>query len=81
MVRSQEALELAATDQSLRVLVLTGAGVVLPGCPNHFTPRPTRADVAGLPGHHLLHEIPAVTVAAEQCAGAGMGWALAATCG
>ena len=77
------ALELAAVDESLRVLVLTGAGSSF--CPgadlNHFTSGEpddplTERDFAVAT---LLHEIPAVTVAAINgaCAGAGLGWALA----
>jgi 2-(1,2-epoxy-1,2-dihydrophenyl)acetyl-CoA isomerase len=84
MVReASDALELAAHDGSIRVLVLTGAGDAF--CPGadlkHFTsggvderltPRQFRVTT-------LLHEIPAVTVAAINgaCAGAGLGWALA----
>jgi 2-(1,2-epoxy-1,2-dihydrophenyl)acetyl-CoA isomerase len=84
MVReARDALELAAADSSIRVLLLTGAGKAF--CPgadlNHFT--------SGGPDEvltsrqfavtTLLHEMPAVTVAAINgaCAGAGMGWALA----
>ena len=84
MVReAYQALELAAADPSVRVLVLTGAGKSF--CPGadlkHFT--------GGGPDERLtsrefrvttlLHEIPAVTVAAINgaCAGAGLGWALA----
>ena len=84
MVReAHDALELAAADASIRVLVLTGAGSAF--CPGadlkHFsgggkdevlTSRQFKVTT-------LLHEIPAVTVAAINgaCAGAGMGWALA----
>ncbi len=84
MVReAHDALELAAADASIRVLVLTGAGKSF--CPgadlNHFsgggkdevlTSRQFKVTT-------LLHEIPAVTVAAINgaCAGAGLGWALA----
>ncbi|MEZ5281325.1 MAG: enoyl-CoA hydratase-related protein [Acidimicrobiales bacterium] len=84
MVREMtEALETAATDDSIRVLVLTGAGrSFCPGADlNHFTdggPDDTlRAQDFRVTA--LLHEIPAVTVAAINgaCAGAGLGWALA----
>ena len=84
MVReAREALELAATDQTLRVLVLTGAGSSF--CPgadlNHFTSGEAdeRLTSPDFQVTTLLHEIPAVTVAAVNgaCAGAGMGWALA----
>lgn len=84
MVReASDALDLAAADPSVRVLVLTGEGRAF--CPGadlkHFTggasddrltPRDFRVT-------RLLHEIPAVTVAAINgaCAGAGLGWALA----
>lgn len=84
MVREAcDALERAAADPSVRVLVLTGEGKAF--CPgadlNHYTsgsgderltPREFQVTT-------LLHEIPAVTVAAINgaCAGAGMGWALA----
>jgi 2-(1,2-epoxy-1,2-dihydrophenyl)acetyl-CoA isomerase len=84
MVReARDALELAAADESIRVLVLTGAGKAF--CPgadlNHFT---TGGADEALTAREfavttLLHEIPAVTVAAINgaCAGAGMGWAMA----
>src|SRR4051794_33309244 len=84
MVReARDALELAAADSSVRVLVLTGAGrAFCPGADlNHFTSG--EADERLTPREFavttLLHEIPAVTVAAINgaCAGAGLGWALA----
>jgi len=84
MVReARDALEQAAADTSIRVLVLTGEGKAF--CPGadlkHFssgeaderlTPREFKVTT-------LLHEIRAVTVAAINgaCAGAGLGWALA----
>jgi 2-(1,2-epoxy-1,2-dihydrophenyl)acetyl-CoA isomerase len=84
MVReARDALELAAGNTSIRVLVLTGEGKAF--CPGadlkHFS--------SGEPDERLtsrefkvttlLHEIPAVTIAAINgaCAGAGLGWALA----
>jgi 2-(1,2-epoxy-1,2-dihydrophenyl)acetyl-CoA isomerase len=84
MVReARDALELAAADTSVRVLVLTGAGTAF--CPgadlNHFTAG--AADEVLTTREFevttLLHEIPAVTIAAINgaCAGAGMGWAMA----
>lgn len=84
MVReAHDALALASADASIRVLVLTGEGKGF--CPGadlgHFTDG-GRDEV--LTSRHfrvttMLHEIPAVTVAAVNgaCAGAGMGWALA----
>lgn len=84
MVReAAHALEIAATDSSVRLLVLTGAGrAFCPGADlNHFTAG--RADekltAAEFRAATLLHEMPAVTVAAINgaCAGAGLGWAMA----
>ena len=84
MVReAHDALQRAAADPSIRVLVLTGAGTAF--CPGadlkHFT---TGGPDEVLTAREfevttLLHEIPAVTVAAINgaCAGAGLGWALA----
>lgn len=78
-----DALVLASTDPSIRVLVLTGEGKGF--CPGadlgHFSSG-GRDEV--LTSRHfrvttMLHEMRAVTVAAVNgaCAGAGMGWALA----
>lgn len=84
MVReAHDALELAATDASIRVLVLTGAGRAF--CPGadlkHFSSGGVdeRLTSREFKVTALLHEMPAVTVAAINgaCAGAGMGWALA----
>jgi 2-(1,2-epoxy-1,2-dihydrophenyl)acetyl-CoA isomerase len=84
MVReARDALELAAGDPSIRVLVLTGAGrAFCPGADlNHFTTGEAdeRLTSREFKITTLLHEIPAVTVAAINgaCAGAGLGWALA----
>jgi len=84
MVReARDALELAAGDASLRVLVLTGAGrAFCPGADlNHFTSGGADESLTAreFAVTTLLHEIPAVTLAAINgaCAGAGMGWALA----
>jgi 2-(1,2-epoxy-1,2-dihydrophenyl)acetyl-CoA isomerase len=84
MVReARDALELAAGDSSVRVLVLTGAGrAFCPGADlNHFTSGEAdeRLTSREFKITTLLHEIPAVTVAAINgaCAGAGFGWALA----
>ncbi len=85
MVReATEALQLAGSDPSVRVLVLTGAGNAF--CPGadlkHFTRGGT--DDTELAAEHfqvtaLLHDVPVVTIAAINgaCAGAGLGWALA----
>ena len=84
MVREAcDALELAAGDHTIRVLVLTGAGKAF--CPgadlNHFTSggADERLTAREFQVTTLLHEIPAVTIAAINgaCAGAGLGWALA----
>jgi len=84
MVReARDALELAGGDSSIRVLVLTGAGKAF--CPGadlkHFSSggADERLTSREFKVTTLLHEIPAVTVAAINgaCAGAGMGWALA----
>lgn len=89
MVReATQALEAAAADRSVRVLVLTGEGrAFCPGADlNHFTARQgsgaggdDRLQPADFRVAALLHEIPAVTVAAINgaCAGAGLGWAMA----
>lgn len=84
MVReAHDALELASSDASLRVLVLTGAGrAFCPGADlNHFTSGGKDEVLTSrqFTVTTLLHEIPAVTMAAINgaCAGAGMGWALA----
>ena len=85
MVReTYEALTVAAADPSLRVLVLTGSGTSF--CPgadlqwvadgdsasDRLDPEPFRIPA-------LLHEMPAVTIAAVNgaCAGAALGWACA----
>ncbi|HEY2814609.1 MAG TPA: enoyl-CoA hydratase-related protein [Acidimicrobiales bacterium] len=84
MVReATDALQLAAADPSVRVLVLTGQGKAF--CPGadlkHFTQggRDERLTSREFKVTTLLHEIPAVTIAAINgaCAGAGLGWALA----
>ena len=84
MVReAHDAVAVVAADTTVRVLVLTGEGRGF--CPGadlgHFTDGGVDEVLAG---EHfqvvtMLHEMPAVTVAAVNgaCAGAGMGWALA----
>jgi 2-(1,2-epoxy-1,2-dihydrophenyl)acetyl-CoA isomerase len=78
-----EALSAASKDESLRVLVVRGAGRDF--CPG----ADVKAYNAGAGGRAtsledfnvtvMLHEMPAVTIAAVKgaCAGAGMGWAMA----
>lgn len=84
MVReARDALELAAADSSIRVLLLTGAGKAF--CPGadlgHFSAGGADEVLSSrdFAVTTLLHEIPAVTLAAINgaCAGAGMGWAMA----
>ena len=84
MVReAYEALVAASNDPSIRVLLLTGAGKAF--CPgadlDHFTSggADEKLTAREFEVTTLLHEMPAVTVAAVNgaCAGAGMGWALA----
>lgn len=83
VVEARDALELAASDPSVRVLVLTGEGrAFCPGADlNHFTRGDSdeRLTSREFQVTTLLHEVPAVTVAAINgaCAGAGLGWALA----
>lgn len=84
MVReTHDAAQAVAADPSVRVLLLTGEGRGF--CPGadlgHFTDGGADEPLAA---EHfqvvtLLHEMPAVTIAAVNgaCAGAGMGWALA----
>jgi len=86
LAETRRALAIAAEDRELRVLVLTGAGDrgFCPGADlqmvasgeNGAEDRIT-ADDFRVPV--LLHEMPAVTIAAVNgaCAGAGLGWACA----
>lgn len=81
-----ECLERAAQDRDLRILVMTGAGRSF--CPG----ADLKASASGSVGdgdrnnpraYHvgrLLHEMPALTIAAVNgaCAGAGFGWACGA---
>lgn len=73
-----EALTEASRDPNVKVLVLTGAGSAF--CPGADLKgagerEPTEAPHYQVPV--LLHEMPAVTIAAVNgaCAGAGFGWA------
>lgn len=81
-----EALSAAALDSSVKVLVLTGEGnSFCPGADlNRYTAdAPVEDDTESKAEHFrvpvLLHEMPAVTIAAINgaCAGAGLGWAAA----
>ncbi len=83
LIETRKALEAAAEDRELRILVLTGAGKGF--CPGADIGRvasgadddPLTVDDFRVP--ILLHDMPAVTIAAINgaCAGAGLGWALA----
>jgi len=83
LIETRKALEAAAEDRELRILVLTGAGKGF--CPGADISRVAAAEVEDkitvddfrVP--ILLHDMPAVTIAAINgaCAGAGLGWALA----
>ena len=83
LVETRRALTAAAEDRELRVLILTGAGkgfcpgadisLVASAAPDD----PLTVDDFRVPV--ILHNMPAVTIAAINgaCAGAGLGWALA----
>ena len=83
VVETHRALERAAKDERIRVLILIGAGKGF--CPGadlgHFTSGASADDDRLAPEDLgvplLLHEMPAVTIAAVNgaCAGAGLGWA------
>jgi 2-(1,2-epoxy-1,2-dihydrophenyl)acetyl-CoA isomerase len=85
MVREAcQAVAAAAEDPELRVLVVTGAGrAFCPGADLDGVASGSGGDVRLRPDDFrvpvLLHEMPAVTVAAINgaCAGAGLGWAAA----
>ena len=86
MVRETfDALTAAASDESLRLLVLTGSGTSFcPGADLQWVASGDRTqDERLVPDHFrvpaLLHDMPAVTIAAVNgaCAGAAMGWACA----
>lgn len=83
LIETRKALEAAAEDRELRILILSGAGKGF--CPGADIGRVAAAEVEDkitvddfrVP--ILLHDMPAVTIAAVNgaCAGAGLGWALA----
>ncbi|HYA34017.1 MAG TPA: enoyl-CoA hydratase-related protein [Candidatus Binataceae bacterium] len=82
LVETGEALARAAEDKELRVLVLTGTGKSFcPGADLQGVASGSGADAVITPEDFrvpiLLHEMPAVTIAAINgpCAGAGLGWA------
>ena len=77
-----DALQDAAADKSLRVLVLRGAGRdFCPGADvkHYASGAGGRSDPRTFQVSTLLHEAPIVTIAAIRgaCAGAGLGWAAA----
>lgn len=85
---AREALTRAADDTEIRVLVLTGAGKAFcPGADLNVVVSSSENqnaadDGSGPRDYHvstLLHEMPAVTIAAINgaCAGAALGWACA----
>ena len=83
LLEAGEALAAAAEDREVRVLVLSGAGKAF--CPGADLQR-VASDTPDAPLQPsdfrvpvLLHNMPAVTIAAVNgaCAGAGLGWALA----
>src|SRR6516162_10903938 len=83
VIETGDALARVTADPNVRVLLLTGAGRGF--CPGadlgHFSSGGAASDDRLLPEHlavpRLLHEMPAVTIAAVNgaCAGAGLGWA------
>ncbi len=84
VLEAGQALAEAAEDAELRVLVLTGAGrAFCPGADLQGVVSGSGADARLRPDDFsvpvLLHELPAVTIAAVNgaCAGAGFGWACA----
>jgi len=83
LVETRKALEAASEDRELRILVLTGAGKgFCPGADIGQVASAAPDDKISVDDFRvpiLLHDMPAVTIAAVNgaCAGAGLGWALA----
>ena len=83
LIETRKALEAAAKDRELRILVLTGAGKgFCPGADIGQVASAAPDDKISVDDFRvpiLLHDMPAVTIAAVNgaCAGAGLGWALA----
>ena len=86
LLEAGRALAAAAEDRELRVLLLTGAGErgFCPGADLNMVASGEGSEADRLTAEDfrvpvLLHEMPAVTVAAINgaCAGAGLGWACA----
>jgi len=85
VAETTRALRAAAEDPELRVLVLTGAGRAFsPGADlqavaDADTPPDHELHVDDFQAPAILHEMPAVTIAAVNgaCAGAALGWAAA----
>ena len=87
--QAAEAMARAAADDSVRAVILTGAGRGfcaggdLRGMSSGSEPPPLADSIARLRDHmrtsELLHEMPKVTIAAINgaCAGAGLAWACA----
>jgi len=83
LLETGQALATASRDRDLRVLILTGAGKAfcpgadLQGVASNAPDAPLHPSDFRVP--LLLHDMPAVTIAAINgaCAGAGLGWALA----
>jgi 2-(1,2-epoxy-1,2-dihydrophenyl)acetyl-CoA isomerase len=83
LIETRKALQAASEDRELRILVLTGAGKgFCPGADIGQVASAAPADKITVDDFRvpiLLHDMPAVTIAAVNgaCAGAGLGWALA----
>ena len=86
VLEAHDAVTRAAKDSDVRVLVLTGAGRGF--CPGadlgHYTSSEASEDDVSLAPEQfqvplVLHQMPALTIAAVNgaCAGAGIGWACA----